>query len=134
MPRRPRFVCEGLPHHVTQRGNYRQNVFNNDKDFRTYSYLVKEYMVKYEVDILAYCFTRNHVHFVAVPKTKLGFSRFFNVVHMRYSQYKNINENKKGHLWQNRFFSSVMDERHLFYAVRYVEQNPMRAKMERLFK
>lgn len=129
MPRRPRFVCEGEPHHVTQRGNYQQNIFENDEDFRKYSYLVAQYAPKYGITILAYCLMNNHVHFIVVPKTKGCFSRFFNVVHMRYSQYKNINKNKIGHLWQSRFYSSVLDDAYLLSAVRYVEQNPVRAKI-----
>lgn len=129
MPRRPRFVCEGEPHHVTQRGNYQQYIIESDEDFRKYSYLVAEYAPKYGITILAYCLMNNHVHFIVVPKTKSGFSRFFNVVHMLYSQYKNLSRCKKGHLWQSRFFSSVLDSNYLIEAVRYVEQNPVRAKM-----
>ena len=129
MPRRPRFVCEGEPHHVTQRGNYRQNILENNEDFRKYSYLVAQYASQYGITILAYCLMNNHVHFIVVPKTKKDFSLFFNVVHMRYSQYKNINKNKMGHLWQGRFYSSVLDDTYLLSAVRYVEQNPVRAKM-----
>jgi putative transposase len=129
MPRRPRFVCEGEPHHVTQRGNYRQNIFENDEDFRRYSYLVAHYVPIYGIAILAYCLMSNHVHFIVVPKAKDDFSLFFNVVHMRYSQYKNTNRKKVGHLWQGRFYSSVLDDNYLLSAVRYVEQNPVRAKM-----
>ena len=129
MPRRPRFVCEGEGHHVTQRGNYQQNIFENNEDFRKYSYLIAEYAPKYDITIWAYCLMNNHVHFVVTPKTKVKFSLFFNVVHMRYSQYKNLNKKKKGHLWQGRFFSSVLDERYLLSTVRYVEQNPVRARM-----
>lgn len=129
MPRRARFVCEGEPHHVTQRGNYQQYILENDDDFRKYSYLVSEYAPRYGVSIIAYCFMNNHVHFIVVPRSKAGLSQFFNVVHMRYSQYKNLMRRKKGHLWQSRFFSSVLDDSYLISAVRYVEQNPVRAKL-----
>jgi putative transposase len=46
---------------------------------------------------------------------------------MRYLQYFNKKKNKKGHLWQGRFYSCILDERHLYGAVRYVENNPVRA-------
>lgn len=129
MPRRPRFVCEGEPHHVTQRGNYQQYILESDEDFRKYSYLVAEYAPKYGIAIWAYCLMNNHVHFIVVPRSKSGFSRFFNVVHMLYSQYKNLTRHRKGHLWQSRFFSSVLDSQYLVEAVKYVEQNPVRARM-----
>ena len=48
---------------------------------------------------------------------------------MRYAQYFNKKLGQKGHLWQGRFFSSVLDEQHLYAAVRYVENNPVRAAM-----
>ena len=129
MPRRSRFVCEGLPHHITQRGNYRQNVFESREDFQTYCYLFTQYSQKYKVEIVAYCLMNNHVHFVVVPSAADGLARLFNTTHMRYSQYKNLLKHKKGHLWQGRFFSSVMDETYLIFAVRYVERNPVRARM-----
>ena len=127
MPRRPRLVCQGMPHHVTQRGNYQQNVFESQEDFRRYCYLVLEYQAEYKIDVISYCLMRNHVHFIVIPETKEGLSGFISVVHMNYSKYKNSINNKKGHLWQSRFFSSVLDDKYLFHAVRYVEQNPLRA-------
>jgi putative transposase len=48
---------------------------------------------------------------------------------MHYSQYKNGKSGRKGHLWQERFYSCVLDEGHLLQAARYVERNPVRAKM-----
>lgn len=129
MPRRGRFVLVGMAHHVTQRGNYRQNVFENRNDFQEYCYLFSRYAQKYKVEIVAYCLMNNHVHFIVIPQTQQGLARLFNTTHMRYSQYKNRLKGQKGHLWQGRFYSSVLDEAHLLRAVRYVEQNPVRAKM-----
>ena len=71
----------------------------------------------------------NHVHFVCVPDRETSLSRTFNTLHMRYSQYFNKTQGVKGHLWQGRFFSSILDDRHLHAAVRYVENNPLRAAM-----
>lgn len=129
MPRRARIVIPGMPHHVTQRGNYQQVVFDNDTDFRTYCYLMKKYQEKYVVDILAYCLMNNHVHFIVVPYEFHSLAILFNTVHMCYAQYKNQIKDRKGHLWQGRFYSCVMDQEHLFRAMRYVEQNPVRAKL-----
>ena len=72
----------------------------------------------------------NHVHFILVPKDELGLPRFFNALQMRYSQYKNGKTRQKGHLWQGRYYSSIVEEHeYLLRVVRYVEQNPMRARM-----
>jgi hypothetical protein len=45
----------------------------------------------------------------------------------RYAQYFNSRKCRTGHLWQNRFYSCPMDERHLWAALRYVERIPVRA-------
>jgi putative transposase len=73
----------------------------------------------------------NHVHFVCVPDKEDSLARTFNALHMRYSQYFNHKRELKGHLWQGRFYSCILDERHLYAAIRYVENNPVRASIVR---
>lgn len=129
MPRQSRLTLPDIAHHVVQRGNYRQSVFERENDFKVYSEWFKEYSLKYGVETYAYCLMTNHVHFIVVPKTEDGLARVFNTLHMRYAQYLNKRKRVAGHLWQGRFFSCLMDEAHLFRAIRYVERNPVRAKL-----
>ena len=129
MPRKARIVMVGMPHHVTQRGNYRQKVFESHQDYQKYCYWAKEYAFNYNIEILSYCLMTNHVHFIVVPRSEDGLARFFNTLHMRYSQHKNSDKKQKGHLWQGRFYSSILDEGHLLRAIRYVERNPLRANI-----
>jgi len=127
MPRVARTVARGYPHHVTQRGNYRQTIFETDEDYHQYLEWLKAYTHKYSLDIWAYCLMSNHVHFVCVPKREDSLSRTFNMLHMRYAQYVNRRRKASGHLWQGRFFSTILDEPHVYAAVKYVENNPVRA-------
>lgn len=127
MPRIARAVAVGLPHHVTQRGNYRQIVFQRDEDYLQYREWLSEYTKKYGLRIWAYCLMSNHVHFIAVPMQNDALARTFNILHMRYSQYANFRQDNRGHLWQGRFYSCALDEEHLYAAVRYVENNPVKA-------
>ncbi len=131
MPRIARIVAPGYPHHVTQRGNYQQSVFDEEADYRQYLQWLLEYSTKYSLKIWAYCLMTNHVHFVCVPEKEDSLSRTFNTLHMRYSQYLNQKRKLKGHLWQGRFYSCILDESHLYAALRYVETNPVRAGMVR---
>jgi len=71
----------------------------------------------------------NHVHFVAVPQTETSLARGFGEAHRRYTRLKNFAQKVRGYLFQGRFSSSVLDERHLLAAVRYVELNPVQAGM-----
>ena len=129
MPRVARTVAKGYPHHVTQRGNYRQAIFESDEDFIQYLKWLKAYSRKYGLDIWAYCLMDNHVHFICVPKHEETLARIFNMLHMRYAQYINRRRNASGHLWQGRFYSTILDEAHVYAAVRYVENNPVRKGM-----
>jgi len=73
----------------------------------------------------------NHVHFIAVPVEPDSMARTFNTLHMRSSQYFNRKNKTTGHLWQGRFYSCVLDESHLYAGIRYVENNPVRARIVR---
>ncbi|OGF47085.1 MAG: hypothetical protein A2452_00490 [Candidatus Firestonebacteria bacterium RIFOXYC2_FULL_39_67] len=127
MPRVARIVRVGMPHHVTQRGNFKQNVFVEDKDRRTYLYLLDQYCEEYRTKIICYCLMSNHVHFIAIPGEENSLARTFNCTHFRYSQYFNAKNKQKGHLWQGRFYSCILDGFHLPFACRYVERNPVRS-------
>ncbi|MDZ4165690.1 MAG: transposase [Smithellaceae bacterium] len=127
MPRVSRVIAVGYPHHITQRGNYRQTVFAEESDYACYLEFLAGFAPKYGFDIWAYCLMPNHIHIVGVPGRQESLARTFNTVHMLYAQYFNRKRNATGHLWQGRFFSCVLDERHLYAAVRYVELNPVRS-------
>ena len=71
----------------------------------------------------------NHVHLIVVPETKQSLSRFLGRAHREYALEVNRRNGWQGHLWQERFHSFVMDEHHLLAAVRYVELNPVRARL-----
>jgi len=129
MPRQARIVIPELPHHITQRGNYQQVVFDSEVDYKQYCEWINEYTNEYNLDILAYCLMPNHVHFIAIPHAEDALAKTFNTAHMRYSHYLNKRRGVKGHLWQGRFYSCILDDAHLYRAIRYVEKNPMRAKM-----
>ena len=131
MPRLARSVFAGMPHHVTQRGNRREDVFFTDDDRRTYLEWLREYCDQHAVAILAYCLMSNHVHLVAVPESADGLERALKPLHMRYAQRINRARGWHGHLWQGRFGSVAMDEAHLVSALRYVSLNPVRAGLVR---
>ena len=67
MPRVARLVIPNCPHHITQRGNNRQDVFFVDDDRRAYLEFLRERCETYGVRILGYCLMVNHVHLIVVP-------------------------------------------------------------------
>jgi putative transposase len=131
MPRTARIVIPDLPYHITQRGNYRQDIFQDNEDRLSYLSWINDYSKKYKLSIFAYCLMDNHVHFIVIPRKEDSLARVFSISHMRYSQYFNKKKKASGHLWQGRFYSCVLDEGYLLAALRYVERNPVRAGIVR---
>ena len=129
MARIARVVAPGLPHHVTQRGNRRLQTFFGDDDYQAYLELMSEWCAKYKVQIWAYCLMPNHVHLIAVPETKESLNLAIGEAHRRYTRRVNFREGWRGHLWQGRFSSFILDQNHLLACTRYVELNPVRAGM-----
>jgi putative transposase len=129
MARTARIVIAGLPHHVTQRGNRRQQVFFSDEDRAVYLQTLKEESDKWGLKIWAYCLMDNHVHLIVVPSKTDSLAKSIGETHKRYTRRINFREKWRGYLWQGRFNSFVLDEKYLYAAVRYVERNPVRAKL-----
>ena len=129
MPRLARAIAVGCAHHITQRGNNREDVFFVDDDRRVYLQTLAEEAAKYKLELLGYCLMTNHVHLVAIPHAEDSLARAVGRTHFRYSQYINRFHRRSGHLWQGRFHSCAMDGRHLWLAMKYVELNPVRARL-----
>jgi putative transposase len=129
MARLARVVVEGTPHHVTQRGNRRQTVFFGDDNYREYKVLLAEGCAGAGVAIWAYCLMPNHVHLILVPRDADGLRAALSEAHRRYSRRVNFREGWRGYLWQGRFASAPMDDDRLMAAARYVELNPVRARL-----
>jgi putative transposase len=131
MARIARAVAAGYPHHVTQRGVRSLDVFRDDDDRREYLRLLRGQSERFGLRILAWCLMSNHVHLVAVPKREESLALAVGEAHRRYTRMVNFGEGVRGHLFQERFHSCVLDERHLAAAARYVELNPVRAGLAR---
>jgi len=127
MARLARIVVPNLPHHVTQRGNGRQRTFFEDDVH--YRDLLGQSCRAAGVAVWAWCLMPNHVHLILVPSDEGGLRAALGEAHRRYTRRVNFREGWRGHLWQERFHSTPMDEAWLLAAARYVELNPVRAKL-----
>ena len=129
MPRFKRLVVPGCPHHITNRGNRRQLIFFSEEDRQFYLGLLHTYGTRYGLAFWAYCLMPNHIHLVVVPENLLSMHLTIREVHRRYSLYINLKMNWQGSLWQKRYYSFPLEDAHLYRAVRYVENNPVRAEL-----
>jgi putative transposase len=131
MARIARVVAPGLPHHITQRGNRRQQTFFSDDDYEAYVDLMAEWCEKCGVEVWSYCLMPNHVHLVAAPESADALRRAIGEAHRRYTRRVNFREGWRGCLWQGRFASFALDDAYLRSAARYVALNPVRARLVR---
>jgi putative transposase len=122
-------VAPGVPHHVTQRGNRRQTTFFSDADYATCLDLLAEQLAAAAVALWAFCLMPNHVHLILVPKTEDSLAGALGEAHRRYTRRVNSREGWREFLRQGRFASFQLQGDHLLAAARYVELNPVRAKL-----
>jgi putative transposase len=132
MPRVGRIAPGGLVYHVLNRRNGRGRLFHKDGDYLAFLQLLIEAKQRVPMRILGYCLMPNHWHLVLWPKEDGDLSEFMrwltNTHVRRYHQH--YHSYGQGHIYQGRFKSfPVQHDLHLLTLLRYVEANPLRAKM-----
>jgi putative transposase len=127
MARISRVVASGYPHHITQRGVRSIAIFDDDDDRSAYLDFMAQELKRFSVEVLVWCLMTNHTHLIVVPSDAGMLARAIGEAHRRYTRMKNFSNGVRGYLFQGRFGSCVLDERHLLAAARYVELNAVSA-------
>lgn len=129
MPRPLRPIEAGLIYHVINRGNNRQSVFRKPEDFDAFLRSLAELKARKPFDLYGYCLLNNHFHLLLRP---LGdsVSRIMQSLLVSHTQRYHKHYQSGGHVWQGRFKSPVVkNDEHLLTVLRYIEANPLRAKI-----
>ena len=131
MPRMGRIVLPNYPHHVVQRGHNRQVVFAAEQDYQRYISDLRELKDVFGVKVYAYCLMTNHVHLLLAPgEAVAGLGQLMKALAARATRYRNRLEGRTGTLWESRYKSSVVEsDTYLLACCRYIELNPVRARM-----
>jgi putative transposase len=130
MARLPRLTLPGYPHHVIQRGNNRQAIFDSNADYQTLLDLLCENAKKFNVAIHAYVLMGNHFHLLVTPQTADGLPQMMQAVGRSYVRYFNDAQKRSGTLWEGRYKSTlIQSERYLLACMAYIDLNPVRAGM-----
>lgn len=128
MPRIARIVGAGYPHHIVQRGNNREEVFLNQRDYERYISFLSKYSEEKEIFVLAYCLMPNHIHLLLKPSEEEGLPKMMQGVTLCYSKYFNGENGRTGRLWECRYHSTIVDgDSYLWTVSKYIENNPVRA-------
>lgn len=130
MPRQPRVVLAGQPHHIIQRGNNKQNIFNSPKDRRYFLNKLYETSIEFDCNIHAYVLMTNHTHLLVTPNLQENLGKMMHKLGTCYANYFNHNNNRTGSLMEGRYKSTIITEENYFLiCMRYIELNPVRACM-----
>ena len=129
MGRKPRIEYKGGVYHVIQRGNNREYIFEN-KDNKAYLLeLVREYKPMMNFELYGYILMDNHYHMV-LKTLDAPLQDIMHRVNNKYSKFYNYKNGRTGHVFENRYKGIlVKDDKYLLSLLRYVHQNPVRAKM-----
>lgn len=132
MARLPRYFLPDQPQHVIQRGNNRQPIFFAAEDYARYLGWLAEAATEHGSAVHAYVLMTNHVHLLISPRTAESIPRTLQSLGRRYVRHVNLREQRTGTLWEGRYRATVVDsEAYLLACSRYIELNPVRARMVR---
>ncbi|MGH6961912.1 MAG: transposase, partial [Dongiaceae bacterium] len=132
MPRVARSSLGGICYHVINRGNGRATVFRSPNDYRAFIALIGEAVEHVDPRLLGFCLMPNHFHFVVWPRGDGDLSRFMQWLLTTHVRRHHAVHDSSGHVWQGRFKAfPVQDDEHLLTVLRYVECNPLRARLVR---
>ncbi|AKL93674.1 transposase [Clostridium aceticum] len=129
MPRRGREKSSTGVYHVILRGINRQIIFEDDQDYEKLLETIKDHKEKSGYEIYAYCLMSNHIHLL-IKEGEEELGRVFRRIGATYVYWYNWKYNRRGHLFQDRFKSEVVEtDGYLLMVLRYIHQNPLKAGM-----
>ncbi len=131
MPRIARQYLETSFFHVMVQGINKEFIFKNDRYINRYLQLIRKNLNKENLKIIAFCIMNNHAHLLIQTKNRGELSKYMQKVNSMYAKYYNYMENERvGYVFRDRYKSEpILDKRQLIQCVKYIHQNPVKAKM-----
>ncbi len=127
MARQPRIQYSGAFYHITVRGNEKRVIFTDDQDRNVFLKILKDVISRHNLLCYAYCLMDNHFHLL-IETPDGNIARAMHNLNGSYAQYFNKTHERVGHLFQNRYYTSLLEkEAHLIELARYIVLNPVRA-------
>lgn len=129
MPRDHRIHSTNSWYHVVCRGNRKGPVFLDDEDRFLFAEILLDVLMNDKIICATYCLMDNHFH-ILLSTPEANISRAMQRLNGRYAQAFNKKYQLTGHLFQGRFYSSLVEtEVHFLTIARYIELNPVTADL-----
>ena len=127
MARPLRIEFKDAHYHVISRGDELKPLFADHRDFRKYIRLLQRYKEEFGIEIFAYCLMKTHIH-LGIKTPLANLSKFMQSIQTAYTVYYNWHHKKRGHLFQGRFKSILVDkDNYLLELSRYIHNQAVRA-------
>lgn len=122
----PRFFENGAFYHIYNRGNRKEQIFLQNRDYERFLEKVLEYKKKFQINILAFCLMPNHFHFLIQQLNQNSISQFFSNLCNSHSRYFNTKYETVGSLFQGRFKAKKIEkDEYIVHLSRYIHLNPL---------
>ena len=129
MPRKPRIEFRGAIYHVYQRGNNKEYIFKNEIEKGFFIKQIKENMLLYNYEILAFAIMDNHYHII-IRTNETPLNKIMHSINTVYGKSYNFNHTRTGHVFENRYNCRLIeDDAYLIWLIRYIHRNPVRAHL-----
>jgi putative transposase len=131
MPRRPRTATAGMAFHVFNRAVEGLTLFPRGRDYDVFVRVLAKAQREIPIRLIAYAVMPNHWHLVVWPADG-ALSAFMKRLTATHAQvWRTANGSRgRGAVYQGRFKAiAVQQDGHLIRVLRYVERNPVRAKL-----
>ncbi len=132
MPRTAREKSDSGCYHIVMRGINRQVLFKDDQDYRQFLIILRRCKENLGLEVLGWCLMNNHVHLLLKEGSE-NISDTMKRIGVSYARYHHAKYDCIGPLFQDRFYSeAVEDDTYLLTVIRYIHQNPVKAKLVHL--
>lgn len=130
MSRYHRIDAPGYPRHLCIRGVDGMDCFRTDKDRHVFLHYLREALAHGGCSLNAFVLMTNHVHMLATPTAPGAVPVLMQAIGTRYARYFNTSHGRTGPLFGGRYWASLIEtDRYFFATMRYIELNPVRARM-----
>lgn len=122
-----RFDLPNLYYHLFARGNNKQRIFLDRRDFTRFLRKLRGYKEDFKFRLHAYVLMETHFHLLIQP-LKTGIVKIMQPLMTAYTKYFSLRHNLRGHVFESRYQSIIVDkDEYLLSVSRYIHQNPVRA-------
>ena len=129
MVRKPRIWLPNHFYHIVSRGNRKELLFHDERDCRTFLYILQQVFETHPFEIASYCLMNNHYH-LQLRSKETPISKIMSLVNKRYASYFNTRYDLTGHVFEKRYFAEPLNSSaNMLEVSRYIHLNPIKASL-----